>query len=159
MWKKLFFLSLLWSPTLAASNTTTTTSKDNDNEYDYIIVGSGAGGSPLASRLALSGQKVLLLDAGGDEGTALHQEIPALQLHSVEYAPQKWDYFVNHYDNLTRQEQDSKMIYRTPGGELHKGDNPPGGSEALGILYPRAGTLGGCTGHNAMMYLLPPFSF
>jgi choline dehydrogenase len=70
----------------------------------------------------------------------------------------RWDYFVNHYDNLTRQEEDSKMVYRTPEGELvtgYGGDARPEGSEALGILYPRAGTLGGCTAHNAMMFVDP----
>ena len=32
--------------------------------YDYIIVGSGAGGAPLACRLARQGQRVLVLEAG-----------------------------------------------------------------------------------------------
>ncbi|KAL4964242.1 uncharacterized protein BDV14DRAFT_209399 [Aspergillus stella-maris] len=127
------------------------------NEYDYIIVGSGAGGAPLASRLALAGYSVLLLDAGDDQGEALHQQIPALQLHSVEYEPMQWDYFVNHYDNITRQKEDSKMVYRTPAGDLYTGAEAgaPQGSEALGILYPRSGTLGGCTAHNAMVTIYP----
>ncbi|KAL2817614.1 hypothetical protein BJX63DRAFT_419555 [Aspergillus granulosus] len=124
-------------------------------EYDYIVVGSGAGGGPLAARLARGGYKVLLLDAGDDQGEALQQMIPAMQLHSTEYEPMRWDYFVNHYDNLTRQEEDSKMVYRTPDGELHKGAGAPEGSDPLGILYPRAGTLGGCTAHNAMIAIYP----
>ncbi|KAL2870903.1 uncharacterized protein BJX67DRAFT_389799 [Aspergillus lucknowensis] len=127
----------------------------NTAEYDYIVVGSGAGGGPLAVRLARGGHKVLLLDAGDDQGDALHQMIPAMQLHSTEYEPMRWDYFVNHYDNLTRQEEDSKMVYRTPAGDLHKGAGAPEGSEPLGILYPRAGTLGGCTAHNAMITIYP----
>ncbi|KAL4810250.1 hypothetical protein BDV18DRAFT_166678 [Aspergillus unguis] len=130
-------------------------STGGSTEYDYIVVGSGAGGGPLAARLARGGYKVLLLDAGDDQGDALHQQIPAMQLHSVEYAPMRWDYFVSHYDNLTRQEQDSKMTYRTPSGELHTGANPPADSEPLGILYPRSGTLGGCTAHNAMVTIYP----
>lgn len=39
------------------------------NEYDYIVVGSGAGGGPLASRLARAGQSVLLIESGDDQGT------------------------------------------------------------------------------------------
>ncbi|KAJ5711141.1 CAZyme family AA3 [Penicillium malachiteum] len=132
-----------------------TTHQTNATEYDYVIVGSGPGGAPLAARLAIAGFKVLLLDAGDDQGNATRQMIPALQLQSTEYTPMKWDYFVNHYSNLTRQEEDSKMTYRTPSGDLHVGSNPPNGSEPLGILYPRAGTLGGCSAHNAMITIYP----
>lgn len=105
----------------------------------------------MAARLAIHGYKVLLIDAGDDQTNATRQMAPALQLQSTEYEPMKWDYFVNHYSNLTRQEEDSKMTYQTPSGDLHVGPNPPDGAEPLGILYPRAGTLGGCAAHNAMM--------
>lgn len=107
----------------------------------------------MAARLAIAGHKVLLLDAGDDQGNATMQQVPALQLQSTEYEGQKWDYFVNHYQNQTRQEEDSKMTYRTPSGDLHVGANPPDDSDPLGILYPRAGTLGGCSAHNAMMFV------
>ncbi|KAL2842799.1 hypothetical protein BJX68DRAFT_278171 [Aspergillus pseudodeflectus] len=139
------------------AHTHRTNNANTTTEYDYIVVGSGAGGGPLAARLARGGYSVLLLDAGDDQGDAPQQMIPAMQLHSTEYEPMRWDYFVNHYDNLTRQEEDSKMVYRTPGGELYTGaaDGKPEGSEALGILYPRAGTLGGCTAHNAMIAIYP----
>lgn len=97
---------------------------------------------------------MLLLEAGDDQGNATQQTVPALQLQSTEYEPMRWDYFVNHYSNLTRQKEDSKMTYRTPAGDLHVGSNEPNGSEPLGILYPRAGTLGGFSAHNAMMYAI-----
>ncbi|CAG8221580.1 unnamed protein product [Penicillium salamii] len=124
-------------------------------DYDYVVVGTGPGGGPLAARLAIAGYKVLILDAGDDQGNATRQMVPALQLQSTEYEPMRWDYFVNHYSNLTRQEEDSKMTYRTPAGDLHVGKNAPAGSEPLGILYPRAGTLGGCSAHNAMITIYP----
>ncbi|KAK0637904.1 Oxygen-dependent choline dehydrogenase [Lasiodiplodia hormozganensis] len=127
----------------------------NTSDYDYIVVGSGPGGGPLAARLAIAGHKVLLIDAGDDHGNATQYQVPALQLQSTEYEPMRWDYFVNHYDNETRQEQDSKMTWRTPAGELYVGHAPPSGSEPLGIWYPRAGTLGGCSAHNALITIYP----
>ena len=125
------------------------------DEYEYIVVGSGAGGGPLAARLATYGHKVLLIDAGDDEGSSLQQTVPGLQLQSTEYEPMRWDYYVNHYSDLARQEKDSKMTYRTSSGDLYVGLSPPAGSTPLGILYPRSGTLGGCTAHNALISIYP----
>ena len=42
--------------------------------FDYIIVGSGAGGGPLAARLALGGKVVLLIGAGAIRQKALHRQ-------------------------------------------------------------------------------------
>jgi choline dehydrogenase len=134
-----------------AESTTTTWLED----YEYIVVGSGPGGGPVAARLAIAGYKVLLIDAGGDEGTSYQEQVPALQLQSTEYGPMKWDYFVNHYQDATRQAKDSKMTYQTPSGDLYVGTTPPAGSEPLGILYPRSGTLGGCSAHNALITIYP----
>ncbi|HEV7923547.1 MAG TPA: GMC family oxidoreductase [Thermoanaerobaculia bacterium] len=47
-----------------------------------------------------------------------------------------WNFFVDHYD--TNPQRDPK--YRKEEG---------------GVLYPRAGTLGGCTAHNAMITIVP----
>ena len=44
------------------------------------MVGSGPGGSPVAARLAIAGYKVLLIDAGGDEGSSYQEQVPARQL-------------------------------------------------------------------------------
>ena len=132
------------------------TSLDNTTDvYDYIVVGSGPGGGPLAARLAIAGYKVLLIEAGDDQGDALQQQVPGLQLQSTEYEAMKWDYFIQHYSDPARQQKDSKMTWKKPGGELHVGANPTNGSEALGILYPRAGTLGGCSTHSAMITVYP----
>lgn len=123
--------------------------------YDYVVVGSGPGGGPVAARLAIAGYKVLLIDAGDDQGSSYQEQVPALQLQSTEYGPMKWDYFVNHYTDEARQEKDSKMTWQTPSGDLHVGTGAPTGSKPLGILYPRAGTLGGCSAHNALITIYP----
>ncbi|MEB2844562.1 NAD(P)-binding protein [Endobacterium cereale] len=41
-----------------------------ETHYDYIVIGSGAGGGPLAARLALAGQRVLVIEAGSDTAVA-----------------------------------------------------------------------------------------
>lgn len=124
-------------------------------DYDYVVVGSGPGGGPLASRLAIAGHKVLLIDAGGDYGDDLEVQVPALQLSATEYQPIRWDYFVNHYQDVARQAQDSKMVWQLPSGQHVVGSNQPAGSTPLGIWYPRTGALGGCSMHNAMITIYP----
>ena len=111
--------------------------------YDYIIVGSGAGGGPLAANLARKKFKVLLLEAGGDPcadsdlGRYMY-EVPIFHGLSTEYKECAWDYFVRHYTDQAKQEKDSKYI-----------------AAKDGVWYPRAGTLGGCTSHNAMITVVP----
>ena len=49
--------------------------------YDYIVVGSGAGGGPLAARLARANKRVLLIEAGQDVGGKLEYQVPAMHAH------------------------------------------------------------------------------
>ena len=119
--------------------------------FEYVIVGSGAGGGTVAARLAEAGRTVLLLEAGGDPvssrgddtGLPEHYEVPAFNAFATENPAMRWDFFVRHYASAERQRRDPK--YRATFG----------GQPVDGVLYPRAGTLGGCTAHNAMITVYP----
>jgi len=112
--------------------------------YEYIVVGSGAGGGTLAARLAEAGRSVLLLEAGGDTTDSTAErlpedyEVPAFHAFASENPAMKWDFFVRHYEDEERQKRDCKYT-----------------EQRGGVLYPRAGTLGGCTAHNAMILVYP----
>jgi choline dehydrogenase len=114
-----------------------------DAEWDVIVVGSGAGGGTVAARLAEAGQRVLLLEAGGDPrdpdaaGLPEEYDVPGFHPLATENPAMRWDMFVRHYADPVQQARDPKL---QPGG----------------IYYPRASTLGGCTAHNAMITLFPP---
>ena len=51
--------------------------------------------------------------------------------------------------------RDPKFTYEVGPYQYHVGPDPPEGATPLGILYPRAGTLGGCVTHNALIWITP----
>lgn len=129
-------------------------------EYEYIVVGSGAGGGTVAARLAEAGRSVLLLEAGGDprklaggdpidpSGNRLpvDYDVPAFHAFASENEAMRWDYFVRHYSDDAAQKRDWKYREWWDGKRVD------------GVLYPRAGTLGGCTAHNAHVLIYPESS-
>ncbi|OQD61264.1 hypothetical protein PENPOL_c017G02165 [Penicillium polonicum] len=123
--------------------------------YEYIVIGSGAGGGPLAARLALAGHRTLLIEAGDDQGANLNYTVPAFSATASEDEALAWNFYVKHYADESRQKLDFKTTYETPDGKEYTGLNPPPGSTMKGTLYPRTGTLGGCTAHNALVTVYP----
>ncbi|KAL1716590.1 hypothetical protein EV715DRAFT_293071 [Schizophyllum commune] len=96
-----------------------------DAEYDYIVVGSGAGGGPVAARLAETGFKVLVVDVGHDVHN-YNATIPNYLGRVIEDPQLELGYTLNEYPKNFKYAQDN-------------------------VWYPRARALGGSTVHNAVV--------
>ncbi|KAJ9218132.1 CAZyme family AA3 [Paecilomyces variotii] len=125
------------------------------DDYEYVVVGSGAGGGPLAARLAIAGHKTLLIEAGDDQGHNVNYSVPAFSAKASEDPAMSWNFFVHHYADDERQALDYKTTYETPDGDEYTGLDPPANSTLKGTLYPRTQALGGCTAHNALIATYP----
>ncbi|EGP88276.1 unnamed protein product [Zymoseptoria tritici ST99CH_1A5] len=126
--------------------------QEQESEYEYIVVGSGAGGGPLASRLAREGHSTLLIEAGDDQSSNPNTTVPIFQTLVSGDPALRWDFYVSHYQDQQQAQRDPKYSYDTPNGE-YTGLTPPSGATPKGVLYPRAGTLGGCVTHNALIFI------
>ena len=71
------------------------------NGYDYIVVGSGPGGGPLAARLGLAGNNVLVIEAGGDIApTDWNISVPYFNSKASEDPQISWDFYVRSVTSL-----------------------------------------------------------
>ena len=70
--------------------------------------------------------------------------VPVFNAIATENTAMKWDFWVKHLDHDPGR--DPKYYERYPRDT---------GPEVNGVWYPRAGTLGGCTAHNAMILVYP----
>ncbi|HEY7425966.1 MAG TPA: GMC family oxidoreductase [Gemmataceae bacterium] len=113
---------------------------------DFIVVGTGAGGAPLAARLAERGYTVLVVEMGPETPPKLSDvnveptEVPLLHIESTEDERLSLRFFVKHFDD-------------DPDGSLDPKVHLPNNTrrDERGIFYPRAQGVGGCTIHNAMI--------
>jgi choline dehydrogenase-like flavoprotein len=93
-------------------------------DWDYIIVGAGSAGCVLAKRLSETGNRVLLLEAGGrDNYHWVH--IPIGYLYCIGNPRTDW---------MFRTAQENGLNGRS-------------------LIYPRGKVLGGCSSINGMLYL------
>lgn len=154
---KSFLFSILPLVALASPSPphceTPKTHQNNTNTYDYVVVGSGPGGGTIATNLARAGYEVLLIEAGGDESSAIATQIHAL--YSIG-TPTSWGFFVRHSDDIERTKRHNLLTWRLKSGQLWVGREPPEeDAEMMGVYYPRGATLGGSAIVNAAVALLP----
>ena len=102
----MFLLIYILICTVIFPSSTTASSPDScsdqkkQSEYDYIVIGSGPGGTTVATRLALNNFKVLLIEAGPDYDDAITRTpilwaetelIPQITAHFDPYLYSKAD--------------------------------------------------------------------
>jgi choline dehydrogenase len=112
-------------------------------------------GGPLAAKLAKNGFSVLLLEAGDDQGHSLNETVAAFGFLAQNDPSMRWDFFVKYHSDPAITNKFEHLVWRTTDAKFYVGLDPPPGATQLGVYYPRAGTLGGCSTHNAIAAALP----
>ncbi|KAK7020059.1 choline dehydrogenase [Favolaschia claudopus] len=120
------FLALLASPIFAnaASSTLPACPSTEDAIYDYIVVGAGAGGGPVAARLAENGFSVLLVETGEDESNNPNTTSLFTALAATDDPKIDLNYTIKEYPASFPVQRNDEW-------------------------YPRSAGIGGCTIHNA----------
>ena len=134
-------------------------SPSDDDVCDYVVVGSGPGGGTVAARLAEAGWHVVLLEAGGDprELTGGDPLVPGGNRLPDDYDVPGFHPFASRERcpvvallrpplPAARAAQARSRLSATTGT----------GGKSTASLYPRASCLGGCSAHNALIFIAPP---